>query len=249
MTEEVEQTGVVPAPEPTNVISDTSQPPAPAPEPEPTSIPEETPDLTHELDIDGRTEVVNDEEYKYLAKLGAQSLMAAQYQQNANEQAPYEPQEEPEEEIPYDENYSPEMDQRMSNLEQQVYNQRLSGQIDNLKNDVDKWMSKSQVMSAIGELKDGKALLNEVRKEVYNKCSQEKMHPTKAFEVVSHKWSQVMGTDRSEYLLKKLRERQAAQPAGGGAPPPKPQKTFTGKEWGDGTMIQSISERLTSSES
>tara|TARA_B100000929_G_scaffold194854_1_gene154519 strand:- start:574 stop:1320 length:747 start_codon:yes stop_codon:yes gene_type:complete len=246
---DIEQDGVVPPPDPVNVTVDEPAP-APAPAPEPAPQPEPG-DVTYDIDIDGRTETVNDEEYQYLAKLGAQSLMAAQQNTNTN---PYE--NEPvtgvEESVAVEEEYEDPndmMDRRMSNLEQQVYNQRMAGQVDQLKGQVDAWMQQDQTMHAIGSMDDGANLLNEVRKEVYNKVANEQFTPDKAYSQVTQKWAKIMGTDRSDYLIKKLRERNAAQPEAGGGAAPVKSVPFTSKDWSNGTLADSISERLTNSDS
>ena len=209
-----------------------------------------TPAIKHTVDVEGRSETVSQEEYEYLAKLGAQTLVASQHQQQQQAQEAQQPSEAdkyPPDEDSYEED-GDILNRRMTNIEQQLHNHRLGAQIDTLKRDVEDWIGNGEVMDALKSMEDGDNLLNEVRREVFNKCSQEHMPAEKAFTAIEGKWSKVMGEERASMLLKKLKQAEAAAPGSGGSGPANPGVPFGAADWGDGTLLDSITERLTNSE-
>lgn len=243
MSEEPNEAEVVEPPVVVDVPQDdpppAQAPVAPAPEPEP---------KTYNVDIEGRTETVSGEEYDYLAKLGAQALIASQHQQQAAMAPPAQPEEKWDESMMEETSDSEMMDRRMTNIEQQLHNHKLGQQIEGLKRDVEQWIKNSEVMDAVHQMEGGPELMNEVRREVFNKCSQEHMPAQRAFTAVESKWAKVMGEERSQYLLKKLKVSNEAAPGTGGASPTQA-TPFSAGDWGDGSMLDSITERLTNSES
>ena len=83
----------------------------------------------------------------------------------------------------------------------------------------------------------------DIRREVYNKQLQEKMDINSAVKSVEDKYSSVLGGDRKNWLLKKVKNmRTAAESSGGGSP--SPQQPMTAKDWNNGKLLQSITAKL-----
>ena len=251
----IEQAEVVPPPEPVAQVPEEESPP-------PTPVESATQRLTenetvpeaeaYTVDLDGRRENVTKQEYEYLANIGAKSLIAAQYQQRENEREMYE-NKEPEYPVaeetydaPPDENSV--LKERLSNLEHNLYSQQVSGHQDKIKADVEQRIANSATFQAAFQLEEGEKLQREVRKEIYNRAVQEQITAVQSFSAIEAKWKELLGGERSGKLLKKLKEsHQAVSDVGGGygaAGEP-----MDAKSWTTGALLQSVSERLTNSDS
>lgn len=230
---------VMPSLEPEPEVPEIEEKPAPAPEPE-----------LFEIDLDGKQEAVSRQEYDYLAKLGAQSLMAAkyqQYQESSNDQyqnmqsadEPVNPQvgTEPDSEA------AQRLGQRIGNLEHQLQEQKVTAATHQISTAIDKKVEASPVFKGVKAIDSDTDMELEVKKEIYNLSVAERIPVEQAFNKVEEKWSKVMGSDRTDFLLKKLRQQASAPPTTGGMVST-PSKEQGAKEWTNGQLLQSITERL-----
>ena len=251
----IEQEGVVPPPEPvTQTTEAESIPPTPveAATQRLESAPQETvkEEAVYTVDMDGRRESVTKDEYDYLAGVGAKALVAAQYQRQDAERAAQEeakPYPEAEEYTPPADHNS-ELKQRLSNLENNLYSQQVSGHQDKIKAEVEAKISASDTFQAAFQLEEGDKLQREVRKEIYNRAVQEQITAIDAFTAVERKWAELLGQERSGKLLIKLRlSSQAVADTGGGYAAP--EEPMDANSWTTGQLLQSVSERLTNTDS
>ena len=95
----------------------------------------------------------------------------------------------------------------------------------------------------MNQLEASNELLGEVRKEIYNKSAQENLTPEQSFQQVESKYSSLLGGDRKNFLMKKLRAAAEAVPGLGGSTKP-PAKPMDAADWRSGKLLDSISEKL-----
>lgn len=223
--------------------------PSIASEPEPVK-----PDL-YEVDMDGKNTAVSKDEYDYLAKLGAQSLMAAQYQkQQAQEQQGYDQMQTADQpvdappEADYQDEATQRLTQRLGNLEHQLQEQKVQTAGKEISQAIDKKVNESSVFKGVKAIESDTDMELEVKKEIYNLSVAERIPVDKAFEKVEEKWSQLMGADRASFLTRKLKQQQASAPTAGGTVSAPGEKQGA-KEWTNGQLLQSITERLINQDS
>ena len=236
---------VMPSLEAEPEVPEIEEQPAPAPEPE-----------VFEIDLDGKNEAVSREEYDYLAKLGAQSLMAAkyqQYQEKTSEQyqnmhSADEPVAAPDISPDIDSDAAQRLGQRIGNLEHQIQEQKVQSATQQISSAIDKKVEESPVFKGVKAIDGDTDMELEVKKEIYNLSVAERIPVEQAFNKVEDKWSKVMGSDRTDFLLKKLRQQASSPPAAGGTVSV-PTKDHGAKEWTNGQLLQSITERLLNQDS
>tara|TARA_B100001013_G_scaffold343937_1_gene272804 strand:+ start:6779 stop:7531 length:753 start_codon:yes stop_codon:yes gene_type:complete len=227
------------------------------PEPEKVSIanaPEPEKEELFEVTLDGKKEAVSRNEYDYLAKLGAQSIMAAQYQQYHDQQSqqfaetdtadqPIDmPQATPDSEA------ANRLNQRIGNLESQLQEQKVQTATRDISTLIDTKVEESPVFKGVKTIDGDTDMELEVKKEIYNLSVAERIPVDKAFNKVEAKWSKIMGQDRSAFLLNKLRQQESSPPATGGTQS-SPRQPSGAKEWTNGQLLQSITERLLNQQS
>jgi hypothetical protein len=206
-----------------------------------------------QVTVDGRTENVTQKEYEYLANMGAQSLVAAQYsyqqQQAAQTQASMPAETDT---SYYDENEDTDtiaaqrigdLNKRIDGIEQNVYQQQVDVQTDNIKGQVEDSITNSPVFQAVTGVGDTENIGNDIRREIYNKQLQEKMPTAEAVKHVEAKYAKILGVNRQNWLLNKIKNvNNAAEATGGGSP--SSAKPMTAKDWNDGKLLQSITAKL-----
>lgn len=260
----IPEDGIVPPPEPKAQPTELESPPPitddpspvqsaterleqnQAPAPEPAEVQD-----AYQVDLDGRVETVTKKEYDYLAKLGAQSLIAAQYQQQQDSLSTPEQPEYPQPDNAYEHQApddSGQLKERLSNLEENLYRQQVASKQERIKQDVEARIAQSPVFQAAFQLEDGDKLQREVRKEIYNRAVQEQIPALESLDAVERKWKELLGKDRSSKLLKKLREsHQAVADTGGGYT--SAGEPMDANAWTTGALLKSVSERLTNTDS
>jgi hypothetical protein len=224
---------------------------APAPAPQPEAPP------SYRVTVEGRQEEVTQKEYEYLADMGAQALLAAQYSAHHEQQKeeysmktsddyiePTQP------EPQYDttaENQVQHLNQRLHALESNLYNHKVDIQTQKIQGSVEDLITESSVFKSMNGLPNGEAMQAEIRREVYNKQLQEKMDIPSAVKAVEEKYSSVLGGDRQKWLMNKVGSVQASSEAPGGSSP-NPQSPLTADDWQSGKLLQSITAKLNAAE-
>lgn len=249
MPEEVNE-----AAEPAEVVESTPEPESESYSETPQeAAPEETPDgsLSEEVEIsvDGRVEKISRAEYEYLAQVGAKSLIASQQVQAQPQSEPAEgaSEEGSSEKEPSLPDPVSAMTDRISALEHQLHNSVVNSESEKIRTEVEKQLNSSPVFKAMGQLDESDGLLNEVRREIYNKAVQDNITSDKAFEMVEDKYSQVIGGERQKWLTKKLTASVSAVEGTGGKAPGNA-TPLSAKDWRTGDLLKSVTARLTASE-
>mgnify|MGYP003642992500 CR=1 FL=1 len=250
MSEEVNE-----AAEPAEVVESTPEPQSETYSETPQeAAPEETSgdSLSDEVEIavDGRVEKISRAEYEYLAQVGAKSLIASQQSQaqpEAAEPAEGDSKAASSENEPSMPDPVSAMTDRITSLEQQLHNTVVNSESEKIRTQVEKQLNSSPVFKAMGQLDESDGLLNEVRREIYNKAVQDNITSEKAFGMVEDKYSQVIGGERQKWLTKKLTASASAVEGTGGKAPGQT-KPLSAKDWRTGDLLKSITARLASSE-
>ena len=216
---------------------------APIAEPQKQSLNDEV-----EINIAGRTENITRGEYEYLARLGAHSLFNQQAESQAAEREGLH-EAGPEGGVP-----QPDVDQaqarrlspregELADLQGQLHQAQVEAESQKIQNYVEDSIYNSETFKAMNQLEASNELLGEVRKEIYNKSAQENLTPEQSFQQVESKYSSLLGGDRKNFLMKKLRAAAEAVPGLGGSTKP-PAKPMDAADWRSGKLLDSISEKL-----
>ena len=236
---------------PLDVVEDEPAEVSAEPESEPTQAVPAQPSMEDEveLNIGGQVEKLTRAEYEYLARMGAQSL----YEQRTEDQTPTPPS--PQDEgrniyaNPQEDAMNPkmqDMENQLHDMQAQLHQSQVEAESQKIQNYVEDRLYQSEIFNAVSQLPEAENLLTEVRKEIYNKTAQEGLSPEDSVNSIESKYSSLLGGDRKNYLMKKLRASAEAVPGVGGNTK-SPGKPLDAKDWASGKLLDSITEKLNSS--